>query len=378
MNIIQNLKLKYKIFSLIIIILLGTLIPVFVITYNGSMRMATKAAIIDAKNNAKILNMYFDLQQEYLLKACSLISIRNVPRKAIENRNFSILTEESIPKAINSNTDIFIILDSNRRIIGDKNNSFINGNKLYSFSNLLDKTLKTGKPVVSYEIMHAQDIKNESNDLYSQVRIKKIPTVGANEIEENKEIEDDALVHVAASTINSQFNKRKMIGYVIAGSILNNNFSMLDNLKGDNENIALTIFKDDLRISTTIKTQEGERAVGTLLSKKLTKKIIVNGQNYEGAAMVLDKKFIAYYSPLKDITGKNIGGLFSAVLEKSVSKGYVAIFWTSFAITMLIVIAIITPLIILVTNLISEEEEKESNKKLQEFSSHRNTRTDHN
>jgi len=361
MNIFSNLQLKHKIYSLIALILLGTLIPVFVINFNGTMKMAVKATIIEAKNHAKILNMYLDLQQEYLLKACSLISIRNVPRKAIENKNFSVLTEESIPKAINNDTDIFIILDSNRRIIGDKNNSFLNGQKLFSFNDILDKTLKTGKPVVAYDIMYSHDIKNESNDLYSQVRIKRIPTRGAYNNYSNKEIEEDALVHVAASVINSQFNKRKVIGYVIAGSILNNNLSMIDNIKGDSDNTALTIFKDDLRIATTVKTTEGERAIGTLMAKKITKTVLVEGKAYEGATILFDKKYIAYYTPLKDISGKTIGAILTAVLEKSVSAPYLNIFWTSFATTMLFVLAIILPLVTFITKVISEQEEIKTN-----------------
>ncbi len=88
--------------------------------------------------------------------------------------------------------------------------------------------------------------------------------------------------------------------------LLNGNFEVVDkiaSLTGD----TCTIFLGDTRISTNVKNDKGERAVGTKVSEKVKKIVLEQGQPYTGEAMVVNKPYQAAYQPIKDSSGKTIG-----------------------------------------------------------------------
>lgn len=66
-----------------------------------------------------------------------------------------------------------------------------------------------------------------------------------------------------------------------------------------------------VRISTTIKNEKGERAIGTYVpTESPVYQAISRGENYSGRALVVDKWYNAIYEPIKDVTGKVVGALF--------------------------------------------------------------------
>ena len=103
-NWFKNLKIKNKILFLVTIVILLSLIPIITVSYNNSLTMLKNVAGDIAENNYKIIDLQLDIQKNDLLNSASLITVRNVPKKAIENKNFNLLQNESIPKAINEST----------------------------------------------------------------------------------------------------------------------------------------------------------------------------------------------------------------------------------------------------------------------------------
>jgi methyl-accepting chemotaxis protein len=71
-----------------------------------------------------------------------------------------------------------------------------------------------------------------------------------------------------------------------------------------------TIFQQDTRIATTIKQDDGTRAIGTKLLGPAREAVIVRGVPYLGEAAILGKPHFAAYVPLKDDGGAVIGALF--------------------------------------------------------------------
>jgi methyl-accepting chemotaxis protein-2 (aspartate sensor receptor) len=98
------------------------------------------------------------------------------------------------------------------------------------------------------------------------------------------------------------------------GKALNLDFSIPDKFTTDTGVVA-TIFAatgdDFVRVTTSLKKENGERAVGTVLDHAHPSYPLLRaGNSYIGLATLFGKQFITQYDPIKDDSGKVIGVLF--------------------------------------------------------------------
>jgi len=101
----------------------------------------------------------------------------------------------------------------------------------------------------------------------------------------------------------------------INGKALNNSYTYVDEFTKESKGSAATIFArkgdDLLRISTSLKKEDGSRAVGTLLDRSLPGyKAIMDGKEYIGEAKLFGRNYMTKYLPLKNAQGSIIGCLF--------------------------------------------------------------------
>ncbi|MHA4871144.1 methyl-accepting chemotaxis protein [Duganella sp. PWIR1] len=98
------------------------------------------------------------------------------------------------------------------------------------------------------------------------------------------------------------------------GKTLNMDFSIPDKFTSDT-GVVVTIFaangEEFVRVTTSLKKENGERAVGTQLDHAHPSYPLLRaGNNYIGLATLFGKQFITQYDPIKDSSGKVIGVLF--------------------------------------------------------------------
>ncbi|MCV2352034.1 Cache 3/Cache 2 fusion domain-containing protein [Paucibacter sp. Y2R2-4] len=112
------------------------------------------------------------------------------------------------------------------------------------------------------------------------------------------------------------------------GQKMAGNFEAVDRFSR-NTGGAATLFMrkgdDFLRISTSLKKENGERAVGTLLgTAHPAYRKMMEGQPYVGKAVLFGKPFMNHYQPIKDPSGAVIGILFvgfdTSEFQQSLSK----------------------------------------------------------
>ncbi len=100
-------------------------------------------------------------------------------------------------------------------------------------------------------------------------------------------------------------------------SQLNLNYSVVDNFlnqTGANATIFVKSAEDFIRVSTTIKKEDGQRAIGTLLDRNfLGYKDLIGGKSYSGPGTLFGRQFMNQYDPIKDASGKVIGILYVGV-----------------------------------------------------------------
>ncbi|MEN3009291.1 Cache 3/Cache 2 fusion domain-containing protein, partial [Pseudothermotoga sp.] len=113
-----------------------------------------------------------------------------------------------------------------------------------------------------------------------------------------------------------------------SGRIIRGRFEAVDKIS-QHMNVVATIFQkegdDFLRVSTSIKKEDGSRAVGTFLGKdSAAYKPIVQKQRYIGEAKILGAPYATVYDPILDQNGNLIGILFvgvpKSIIDASISS----------------------------------------------------------
>jgi methyl-accepting chemotaxis protein len=97
-------------------------------------------------------------------------------------------------------------------------------------------------------------------------------------------------------------------------TLLNLNYGEVDRFTGHTGSTA-TLFvvrsEDFVRVTTSVKKQNGERAVGTVLDRSHPAwPLLRGGQSYTGYATLFGKQYMTQYEPIRDSAGKVIGALY--------------------------------------------------------------------
>lgn len=123
--------------------------------------------------------------------------------------------------------------------------------------------------------------------------------------------EEFSLLHELPAPINGIKVPAMLSG---SNDILNENFTIVDKftkLTGATATVFLKKDDDFLRISTSLRKEDGSRAFGTFLGKKSPAyQKIMNKQSYVGVAHLFGKDYMTRYSPILDKDGSLIGILY--------------------------------------------------------------------
>lgn len=96
----------------------------------------------------------------------------------------------------------------------------------------------------------------------------------------------------------------------IGSTKINGNFELVDRLTKDTKAVA-TLFArkgdDFVRVSTSVRNERGERALGTLLDRQNPAYAgVLRGETYVGRAVLFGREYITKYTPVKDTSGRVI------------------------------------------------------------------------
>lgn len=149
-----------------------------------------------------------------------------------------------------------------------------------------------------------------------------------------------SLIYVAPTVLNGSFNGAVLIGTDLARS---------ERLDGISEKSGgeVTIFAGKTRYATTIKKENGDRAVGTDMSEKVAKTVIEKGETYVGQADILGQKHYVHYEPIYDMNGKIVGAYFAGYSSEDADDTIRSIVFVSILLT--VGLAIVSGIIIILT-----------------------------
>ncbi|HZW83349.1 MAG TPA: cache domain-containing protein [Candidatus Deferrimicrobium sp.] len=95
---------------------------------------------------------------------------------------------------------------------------------------------------------------------------------------------------------------------------ISNNNDLVDKISKLNGD-TVTVFLVDTRVATTVRDNNGQRAIGTKVSDLVAQRVLKNGQQYLGEAEVVGHVYQTAYEPLHDEKGSIIGMLYVGISE---------------------------------------------------------------
>ncbi|HOO72166.1 MAG TPA: cache domain-containing protein [Spirochaetota bacterium] len=247
------------------------------------------------------------------------VSTLSYMENAVTHRDSGLILKKISDVKKELNLDILNVTDARGRIIARSRNSRVTGDDVSS-DNCVKKVLKTGLPCYGTDIIEREHLMREGPDLVEKTTIIVIPTLRGRSVQ--KKFEDRAMCLKAAYPI---FSDGRCIGVIYGAVILNNNFKIVDLIKSlvfKDEKIngyeigTVTIFLDDLRISTNVKREDGTRTIGTRVSEEVYNKVFVQQKLWLDKAFVVNNWYISAYVPIYDVNEKAIGILYVGVLDE--------------------------------------------------------------
>jgi signal transduction histidine kinase len=189
------------------------------------------------------------------------------------------------------------------------------GEQLADVADFVTRTLADG-PVQGAVLMSEAELEREDPDLALRARIY-------DHAAENEPLERRGMFLVAAVPLLDQSGRP--IGCLYGGVMLNNNLALVDRINelvyGQDEfaGVAIgsaTIFLEKLRIATTVRLENGKRALGTQVSQQVAEAVLQRGKNWLDRALVVNEWYLTAYEPIIDGKGQAIGALYVGMLEK--------------------------------------------------------------
>ncbi len=139
-------------------------------------------------------------------------------------------------------------------------------------------------------------------------------------VEHNVEHGAEGFKQALDTPITVRANEKSTVGgretavLYAGGTALNLNTGIIDRYTGASGNVATVFLRqgdDFIRVSTSVKNEKGERAVGTLLdSTHPAQAKLLAGETYSGLARLFGRDFMTRYTPVKDPSGRVIAALF--------------------------------------------------------------------
>jgi two-component system NtrC family sensor kinase len=303
--------LSIIIFSSLIFTLLGAQIISNLITSEAEERV---------RNDLNTARMIYEDTLSNVQDKAEFTAVRTFLEDILNGDVNQVYVDELRNFKVKEGLDILTITDNKGVVVLRINNPESFGDD-QSHQALVGAVLKTKQPVARTVILTADELERESRALAYRAYFEFVDTPLARPRSETEQTA--GMVLMSAVPV---FDKdEKLIGVVYAGVMLNHDYTIVDEVKQtvfqgvvykDKDIGTATIFQDDVRISTNVYGEDGERAVGTRVAEDVYEQVVVKGEQYLGRAYVVNNWYIAAYEPIRGYGGDILGILYVGILEQ--------------------------------------------------------------
>ena len=186
------------------------------------------------------------------------------------------------------NLDILTITDASGKVVLRTTRPENYGDD-QSGDSLVQRALARGV-AAGTELITRPELMKEGEAYAGRAYLRFIPTPMAAPRPEDHE-ENGMMLKGAAPVIDES---GRVLGVLYGGILLNQNYDIVDRVKDivfkgekykDKEIGTVTIFQNDLRISTNVTDEKGQRAIGTRVSQEVNEAVLKRGVSWVGRAL---------------------------------------------------------------------------------------------
>ncbi|MBX2886661.1 MAG: cache domain-containing protein [Granulosicoccus sp.] len=196
-------------------------------------------------------------------------------------------------------------------------------------SALIDEVAQSGIASVGIEIYSNDQLASENAQLADEIKLPLVATARA--VPTKKQSEDRAMLIRVLQPIIGRTGES--IGLLEGGLLLNRNFQFVDEIRelvygpgslAPGSIGTVTVFLDDVRISTNVPGGSEQRALGTRVSAEVHNAVLQNRDIWVDRAFVVSDWYISAYEPIIDVHGESVGMLYAGFLEAPLRKEMVS------------------------------------------------------
>ena len=228
----------------------------------------------------------------------------------------------------------------------------LNGRPLFevtgerAFSPLHARAAQSGLPAIGIELMDAAQLDAEAPGLAERARLALLPTPRAAPTD--REMEDRGMV--MRSVVPVMDLNGTSVALLDGGVLVNRNFALVDAVRdlvygpdtlAEGSIGTVTVFLDDVRISTNVPLRPGERALGTRVSQVVRDTVLGRGETWVARAFVVNDWYISAYEPIVDLYGTRVGMLYAGFLEAPYRRAYERALGISIAVLVLVCLLLV-------------------------------------
>jgi signal transduction histidine kinase/ActR/RegA family two-component response regulator len=214
--------------------------------------------------------------------------------------------------------DFLAILDTSGKVLA-ASEGFQAGD-VYIDSMILRDALSRKEEKVGLEVLAPEALAHLSATLAKRARLQLVATPQAAPSSATEE--GRGLLVISAAPMRDISGQ--VSATVVGGYLLNRRLEFVDYLAkivsaGIPRQVGVegtvTLFLDDVRIATTVRRQDGERALGTRVSQAVKESVLDRGESWVSRAFVVNHWAVTAYDPVLDYAGKRVGMLYVGIPE---------------------------------------------------------------
>ena len=305
---------RYKLLSLVLFPILLVMPITLVLAIYWGKGFAYDQLFIKVNTDLSVAHDVFKRIREDYLSRLALVAESHSFYVALEANDTESIKQQLTILKNTSGFDYLHILDTEGNLLIE--NFSVEYNRV---SELVFKASQ-GQASVGIEIFDHERMLAENKDVAQKMVLPLIETARARPTD--RRIEDRGMVIRAVYPAKN--SQGKVVALLDGGVLLNSNFAFVDTIRDlvygpgslpEGSIGTVTVFLDDVRISTNVALNPGERALGTRVSNEVRKRVLEQGEVWINSDFVVNDWYISSYEPIVDINGDRVGMLYAGYLE---------------------------------------------------------------
>ncbi len=328
----MTISLRAKLMlSFVLVVLICGIIATWV-----GVRLINNKIVSQAQDKVRVdLNSAREIYEVHSNKVKDVVKFtatRFFLRDGLERNRRDMIRSELQKIRLDESLDIFLLTDAQGSVLFRANNPENSGDNKADNA-LIARVMRRRALVSSTEIMSMEELSIEGDDLAARAHIE-LEKIAGTEVRTQSHLKGGMVINAAAPVFDEHGG---LLGILYGGILVNRNYEIVDKVKQTvyqdelyegREIGAATIFQGDVRISTGVTRNSGERAIGTLMSDEVFTQVLVQGKPWIDRAFVVENWYITSYEPIRNSSEKIIGVLAVGMLEEKFSDMKRYTVWT--------------------------------------------------